>query len=68
MLRKERVKECYELGLQVQDQNGRPISEHDKRKLKKQAAKMAERAISVGPYPNSIVKAGTRHGHLQGGC
>jgi len=41
MLRKERVKECYQLGLQVQDQNGRPVSEHDKRRLKKQAAKMA---------------------------
>jgi len=41
MLRKERIKECYQLGLQVQDQNGRPVSENDKRRLKKQAAKMA---------------------------
>lgn len=48
MLRKERIKECYQLGLQVQDQNGRSVSDHDKRRLKKQASKMAMREDKRG--------------------
>ena len=44
LLRKERIKECYQLGLQVHDQNGRPVTEHDKRRMKKKALKLARYA------------------------
>eukprot|EP00658_Telonema_sp_P-2_P023193 TRINITY_DN19286_c0_g1_i7.p1 TRINITY_DN19286_c0_g1~~TRINITY_DN19286_c0_g1_i7.p1 ORF type:complete len:790 (+),score=187.85 TRINITY_DN19286_c0_g1_i7:59-2428(+) len=43
MLRKERVKECYQLAVQVSDQV-RPADEEDKRRLKKRAYKLAKYA------------------------
>eukprot|EP00656_Telonema_subtile_P050607 TRINITY_DN6598_c0_g1_i4.p1 TRINITY_DN6598_c0_g1~~TRINITY_DN6598_c0_g1_i4.p1 ORF type:complete len:408 (+),score=73.01 TRINITY_DN6598_c0_g1_i4:227-1450(+) len=44
LLHKERVKECYQLGLQVSDQHGRPATHEEKRRMKKKALKLAQYA------------------------